>query len=314
MKMILNKLKYIIEILIRGLDMEKDIFLNTMKNALIEWCEKREENSNDIDFSNAYCTGKTYIRFTTKVIDSILPPSNDNKGSWKNGHFIFYEIDNRVTDVIIRCVISQKDISPRGKEICELLVNVMGENVKSKDWQYKYLKKWKVYKYHEDEKIEGIIKNINIALNDIFENDIGNFERKLSVSLLNEIKEEDNQLKYDDELKSVVIEKGDLEGSKIKYFTTKYERSIKNRLEAINIHGTKCMVCGFDFESMYGEWGKGFIEVHHIKPLFDLEEEICINPLTDLVCLCSNCHRIIHRKKDSIFSIEELRELIKSNK
>ncbi|MEL7597738.1 MAG: HNH endonuclease, partial [Clostridiaceae bacterium] len=140
------------------------------------------------------------------------------------------------------------------------------------------------------------------------ENDISTFERKLFVSVFNKIKEED------DELTSVVIEKGDVEGAKITYFTTKYERSVKNRLEAINIHGTKCRVCGFNFESVYGELGKGFIEVHHIKPLYDLEEEVYINPLTDLVCLCSNCHRMIHRKKDGIFSVKELRELIQSNK
>ena len=31
---------------------------------------------------------------------------------------------------------------------------------------------------------------------------------------------------------------------------------------------------------------------------------------TDLVCLCSNCHRMIHRRRDSILRIEELRSLI----
>ena len=33
-----------------------------------------------------------------------------------------------------------------------------------------------------------------------------------------------------------------------------------------------------------------------------------INP--DLVCLCANCHRMIHRKKNQVFSIEELRDAI----
>lgn len=61
------------------------------------------------------------------------------------------------------------------------------------------------------------------------------------------------------------------------------------------------MVCGFDFKR-YGACGKNFIEVHHVKPLYDLEKEEIIDPKTDLVCLCSNCHRIIHRKRDFIFN------------
>ena len=182
--------------------MTKDIFLNKMKNVLIEWCENRDKNTHDIGFRREYCTGKTYIRFTTKVIDSILPPSDNDKGSWKNGHYIFYEIENRVNEVTIHCVMSQEEISPRGKEICKSLINMVGEEVKKENWQYKYLKKWQVYKHQEDGKFEKMVKNINIALNDILENDISSFERKLSVTAFNEIKEEDEKLK------SVVIGKG----------------------------------------------------------------------------------------------------------
>ena len=41
------------------------------------------------------------------------------------------------------------------------------------------------------------------------------------------------------------------------------------------------MICGFDFGQKYGELGKGYIEVHHIKPLATLEQEVVINPETD---------------------------------
>lgn len=68
---------------------------------------------------------------------------------------------------------------------------------------------------------------------------------------------------------------------------------------------------GFDFEDVYGELGRNFIEVHHIKPLYSLDDEVVIDPATDLVCLCSNCHRMIHRKRDSIISLEELIKIIK---
>ena len=104
------------------------------------------------------------------------------------------------------------------------------------------------------------------------------------------------------------------EGKKLGIYTTKYERNPQNRKQAIRIHGTKCMVCGFDFGVTYGKIGKDFIEVHHTKPLYSLNEEIIVNPETDLVCVCSNCHRMIHRKRNSIISVEELKDIIKQNK
>ncbi len=101
--------------------------------------------------------------------------------------------------------------------------------------------------------------------------------------------------------------KGNKEGRVIEHYVTKYERNPKNRAAAIKIHGCHCAVCGFDFAKVYGELGKDFIEVHHIKPLFSLTEEVTINPETDLTCLCANCHRMIHKKRGSIISIEELK-------
>ena len=101
------------------------------------------------------------------------------------------------------------------------------------------------------------------------------------------------------------------EGRKKEYYVSTYERKPKNRKKAIEIHGTTCMICGFDFERVYGEAGRNFIEVHHIKPLYEVGEEIEINPETDLVCICANCHRIIHRRRDKVYSIEEVKAMLK---
>jgi 5-methylcytosine-specific restriction enzyme A len=100
------------------------------------------------------------------------------------------------------------------------------------------------------------------------------------------------------------------EGKVISYYGKRYERDPVNRKRAIEIHGLSCVVCGFNFEEVYGEMGKDFIEVHHIKPLSSLDEEIIIDPAKDLVPVCSNCHKMIHRRKDNILNIEELRSLI----
>lgn len=110
---------------------------------------------------------------------------------------------------------------------------------------------------------------------------------------------------------SVVVIESHVEGRTVHYYTSKYERSAANRAAAIKHHGIKCMACGFDFEKTYGEIGKNFIEVHHIKPLFSLDEEVMIDPATDLICLCSNCHRMVHRKRDSVLSLDELINILK---
>lgn len=118
-----------------------------------------------------------------------------------------------------------------------------------------------------------------------------------------------------DNLESVVpVSAGNREGKPTLRYVTTYERNPKNREDAIKIHGTTCMCCGFNFEKWYGIHGKDFIEVHHIVPLAESEEEIEVNPATDLVCLCSNCHRMIHRKKNAILKVEELKEILKKNK
>jgi len=41
-----------------------------------------------------------------------------------------------------------------------------------------------------------------------------------------------------------------------------------------------------------------------------MNEIVTINPETDLVCICSNCHRILHRKRDSIMSPDELSAIL----
>lgn len=104
------------------------------------------------------------------------------------------------------------------------------------------------------------------------------------------------------------------EGSKSKVYTTKYERDPRLRRQAIAIHGTICKACAFDFEERYGELGKGFIHIHHIEPLFKGEEPRKVNPKTDLVPLCPNCHAMVHRQRSKTLSIEELKELMLSAK
>lgn len=105
------------------------------------------------------------------------------------------------------------------------------------------------------------------------------------------------------------------EGDPIHRFGNTYERSARNRADAIRIHGTVCMVpsCRFDFLAAYGERGQDFIEVHHTRPLGAVRKAHRVNPATDLAVVCANCHRIIHRRKDCVLTIEQVDALMRGN-
>jgi len=66
-----------------------------------------------------------------------------------------------------------------------------------------------------------------------------------------------------------------------------------------------CEACGFDFVKTYGEIGKGYIEAHHTDELSLRGGENAITKVSDLTMLCSNCHRMIHRRKPC-YSVDEL--------
>ncbi|MGW4771965.1 HNH endonuclease [Nocardia sp. NPDC004278] len=71
-----------------------------------------------------------------------------------------------------------------------------------------------------------------------------------------------------------------------------------------------CEVCKFDFEKVYGSRGEKFAECHHIVPLH-VSGETNTMP-EDMIVLCSNCHRMIHRKSPWL-TPDELRALVEAN-
>jgi len=100
------------------------------------------------------------------------------------------------------------------------------------------------------------------------------------------------------------------EGAIKEYYGKRYERDPANRMRAIEIHGLSCNVCGFNFEETYGERGKDYIEVHHVKPISSFEgNEQDIDPNIDLITLCSNCHRMVHRKLNNVLSISVIKKI-----
>ncbi len=94
-----------------------------------------------------------------------------------------------------------------------------------------------------------------------------------------------------------------------------YERSRKLRDIAIEHYANqgriKCSACAFDFYDFYGEIGKGYIEIHHLKPVFQYEDEdksmFLRRALDNVIPACSNCHRMIHRDRQHPLSMADLK-------
>jgi len=102
------------------------------------------------------------------------------------------------------------------------------------------------------------------------------------------------------------------EGKHQKILVNSYERNPYARRLCIKDFGTKCYICGFNFEEKYGEIGKGFIQVHHIIPLSEIGEKYIIDPIKDLIPICPNCHAMIHRRNPP-FSPKELKRILRTN-
>lgn len=96
-------------------------------------------------------------------------------------------------------------------------------------------------------------------------------------------------------------------------------RSAKLRRVAID-HFTKngiisCDCCGFEFKAYYGdEYGKPCIEIHHLKPIFQYPSmstsQTIDLALKNLLPVCPNCHRVIHKNNITADAIPQFRKSI----
>jgi 5-methylcytosine-specific restriction enzyme A len=101
------------------------------------------------------------------------------------------------------------------------------------------------------------------------------------------------------------------EGAKRQVRVNAYERDPRARKACIAHHRCLCAVCDLSFEERYGSIGKGFIHVHHLRPLAEKGRPEAVDPTKDLVPVCPNCHAMLHRM-DPPLTVEALRQLLAS--
>lgn len=105
-----------------------------------------------------------------------------------------------------------------------------------------------------------------------------------------------------------------------KYVLTKtYERSQKLRNVAIEHFSRNgiisCDCCGFEFKSFYGEkYGISCIEIHHLRPIFQYASTSMVqtidNALRNLLPVCPNCHRVIHKNRITAEHLQDFKQQI----
>lgn len=100
-----------------------------------------------------------------------------------------------------------------------------------------------------------------------------------------------------------------IEGAKQSVTVNRYERDPRAR-EACLAHyaegggNVRCQICDLSFQERYGDIGKGFIHVHHLKPLSTLGEDYVIDPIRDLIPVCPNCHAMLHSSEPPLVPAE----------
>lgn len=96
------------------------------------------------------------------------------------------------------------------------------------------------------------------------------------------------------------------EGAVARVQVNRYERDPDARAACLAKHGRQCKVCDLRFDERYGDIGKDFMHVHHVKPLGTMRREYRLNPETDLVPVCPNCHAMLHTSEPPL-SVDELK-------
>lgn len=113
---------------------------------------------------------------------------------------------------------------------------------------------------------------------------------------------------YEEEVSPLTVD-SNVEGEIKTSIYNRRERSRRNRLLCLSVHGERCKICGFTTSKVYGPEITSILEVHHIEPLANIEEPRPYNPKADLIPLCPNCHRAIH-KRTPPYRPEELGKII----
>ena len=126
-----------------------------------------------------------------------------------------------------------------------------------------------------------------------------------------------NRLKADALDSTLDYREGFPEGRTLEQIHKQKERSskvIKLAKESAKDRAGKlvCEVCEFNFADCYGDLGVNYIEAHHTLPVSELEEGH-VTRIEDIALVCSNCHKMLHRRRPWLL-MNELKKILTSQR
>ena len=96
-----------------------------------------KDASGEIYIDPDRCSRK-YIRFTTDVMNKILPDAPEAKSGWGTSNHYFYEIVNSAgTSIYMQLALSGKNIPDNLKEICERINKHFPAKMQKVNWQWR---------------------------------------------------------------------------------------------------------------------------------------------------------------------------------
>ncbi len=288
------------------MNVRKDIQRGLTGRQIIDWCVQKTQQEQGFFFQNSFASGYGLIRFSTLTLESIFPPSRARIGYWRNGRHAFYEIQHQAGVFRVLCLASGEGLGTRKQKAYRQLLKAAG--IDESDSGIDILKTWDLKhllsaSFHEAD-----------ALDDFYDCEFAFFERELELwrkdpsHLLRDFPDLEQSLVRNAELPETLY----MEGALKTILTDRFERNLQARRRCIAIHGTACTVCGFDFGLAYGEAFAGIIEVHHRKPLSEIQEDYAVDPAEDLIPVCPNCHLILHSKPGGVYTVEEVTAYLKT--
>ena len=252
------------------------------------------------------------VRFATKALRDLFRGVKSEDDVWKTKDAILYEIEILKDCLAISCCYRDKGISPTYKKSFALLSKFFSPECEKNSSGKVILQKWTLCPNALDQ------ANVRNELQSFFSKELLNWENGLFVKLGHNPPYELDIASPSDVHYPNPENIGNVKDGEVRdVHCHGYERDPKNRAACLKHFGYKCQICGFDFSAFYGPEFAGKIEVHHIDPLCRTKSGHDIDPIKDLIPVCSNCHTALHSKKggrDEVYLPDELRTMINRTK
>lgn len=112
--------------------------------------------------------GKTYTRFKTDTMSSILPDAEEATSGWNTKNYYFYElINNGGTEFYIQIAFSSKNIPDHLREICDEINVYYPARQQKANWQWRLPFRTKTSKIDQDTAEEKIFELLDKKLEEI---------------------------------------------------------------------------------------------------------------------------------------------------